>query len=81
MQGNFAVDANGKFVDPSSEQAVRWDLSGAIIRVHQSTGISILKIYDMLRGEAKQKLINWNDVPERKHADVLALLDSTIAKL
>ncbi len=81
-QGEAAMDSAGISVDPLSSDAVCWCLLGGLSKVTENYP----DIYDdtiMLLGREMSLstgLVAWNDDQERKHEDVLYLLDMVIEK-
>lgn len=70
----YALDANGDHVACDYEGAVRWCAVGAIGYVGQ-------ELIDTAFREFLPEgwiLENWNDAPERTHAEVLAAFDRAI---
>ena len=95
MGGGYATDKSGNTVPPHSSAACRWCLTGAIYRHAMPSPSFDFSLVDavvdrLLLGIDIQPdparpgymfcaLIRWNDVSERTHAEVLALLDRAIA--
>lgn len=75
-QGAFARDADGTVTAPLSDDAVSFDLKGALIRAAgPGYGSAWAAIERFLRADA----LHWNDDPTRTHADVLAALRGAAA--
>lgn len=75
-QGKFARAKNGACIGPQTAGAVRWCSIGAIISVGD------LPSYDLLLaaiGGEWNTVAEWNDAPNRTHAEVLAAFDRAIA--
>ena len=90
-QNADALDAGGRPVPPDSPAARRWSLLGAIVagaggaerlrsdrRTLADVGKASLAI-GLAVGE--ESLRDWNDAPEREHAEVVAAFDEAIALL
>lgn len=81
-QGVAAKSANGTPVMPSAECATSFCMYGALIRkaVEYSAHLPLLVI--ALRTALHGSFISeYNDAPHRKHEDVLAMMDLTVARL
>ncbi len=79
-QGEYARNKRGGCVDENSPSAACWCIVGAIGSVsmeqqHAAWGPLIAAI----GGPANLHIPNWNDAPERTHAEVLAAFDRAIA--
>ena len=78
-QGALARDATGVPVEPTSQYATCWCLTGAL-RVSAQTPEEELDAIVQLEGRVPQLgLESHNDHPGTRHADVLGLLDEAIA--
>lgn len=83
-RGLSASDANGRFVMPTSKDAVGWCLSGAL-RAVTSQGINVLRsqanqaLADVLP-EAYTGPIDFNDHPDTTHPMVVDALTRAIAE-
>lgn len=73
-QGYYARNARGQNVQVTSKNAVCWCLVGAVERV----GGGDLEI-EMLALAIDDSPPDWQDEPCRTHAEVLDVLDKTIA--
>ena len=81
-QGFSAVSANGAHVMPSAECAVRFCMYGAVCRAAAGHSISRELLATELRTTLHGPCIaEYNDAPHRKHEDVLAMMDLTVARL
>lgn len=74
-KGAHARNADGRVVRRSSPVATCWCLAGAALNV--GGGIESASRLRMLLG-LEPGLPDWNDAPERTHAEVLARLDAAI---
>ena len=81
-KGVSAKDKAGFFIDRKSEAAHSFCVVGAIGRSNIDYDSFDLAC-DHLRSVQPMvsSLANWNDAPERTHAEVLARFDEAIAKL
>lgn len=80
---------NGAWCDSSSRDAVQWCLLGAAVRcAHMVVGVydEIVESLSLtINPQAQQpyysggRIVNWNDAPERRHEEVLALIDLAIS--
>lgn len=82
-QGSMAKGADGNdtcVFGPSSISACKWCLLGAIARCYHTRpaicGQVIKKVHEALvhKGLENGSIVSWNDMPERTHAEVLALV-------
>lgn len=79
-QGDLALDADGNSVSPDDDRACSWCLLGATEHVAINYHLSLSA--DIALGATLGADVDeWNDAPERKHAEVLDLIDRTIARL
>jgi len=78
-----ARTATGDKVDPENPAACCWCISGAVSRVAtgEENSTRFYTIRNAIRRQIKgERLVAlWNDDRHRTHADVIALLDKTIA--
>ncbi len=77
-----AVDG-GRRTGPAAENATCWCLAGGIARVttqpHGTGGSTLFLVCNtILRNMLNEDPIMWNDRAERKHSEVLDLLDKAI---
>ncbi len=85
IKDEFALDSDGDVVDEISENAVCFCSYGAFNRVllmynvHTYDAKNVLT--DIIKTQGYNSIVQWNDAPERTHADVLATFDMAIAKL
>lgn len=83
IQGNYAQGPHGP-VGLYARGTCQWCLMGALIACSTPED-AYSAAYFMLSVDSRlppwQQLITWNDAPERTHADVLDLLDRTIARI
>ena len=70
VQGVAAVDADGNPADPSSDEAVKWDLYFACLAVKAD----VRDIFTPKDGGIFNTVTSWNDDPARTIADVRKLL-------
>jgi hypothetical protein len=83
-KGAFARDSDGRAVCYDSVSACCWCLEGAVayaegvgVRTHTNSAL-----YELSRDlPARESIYTFNDQSSRTHAEVLALLDTTIARL
>ena len=84
-QNAWARNAKGQEAYPFDEEAVAFCLDGAIVRAsgedHSTKTWNALMEVSQYTGPGIVSATNWNDEPERVHADVLAVLDRAIAEL
>lgn len=83
IKGVNATNKLGKGCTSSSEDAVCWCMDGALMRSAQSAhlyepGSAYWDAFYALNKLANGDFIAWNDKPERKHAEVLAVFDKAI---
>lgn len=77
-QGARARDTGGKTVDPLGEEAVAWDLCGALIRcgdVDRAAIRAVNYIYPM------QPLAGWNDAYGRTQVEAVERLREAAARI
>lgn len=86
-KGYFAYTAAGKGVNETDPHAVCWCLSGARAKVALSLALPRYTGADELHSEVERitrgrqvHATTFNDYPRRTHAQVLRLLDRTIAR-
>ena len=73
----FARDATGKVCEFLSPKAVCWCLEGALYNAcltHEQFWTVYTLLVDLIT-PPELALSDWQDKPERTHADILALLD------
>lgn len=77
VKEHFAVKADGQDTHYADADAVRFCVAGALRRVEDQHGLA----YEILRQAARcfGSICEWNDAPERTHAEVLAAFDKAIA--
>ena len=81
MQHHNAVDEFGDSVHPADPTAACWCLEGAIYSHRDANRVRALGIVlDVLEEDGELEAFEWNDDPDRTHAEVLDLLDRSIAK-
>ena len=80
-QGAAALDAAGAPVEPDSPLATRWSATGALSRawrasgIPDETGLAALQFANLALSAAVHGVPKvWNDMPERRHRDVLEAL-------
>lgn len=79
-QGASARDGYGNNVDPDAPTATCWCLFGAIISTNKVLYTNVYKVYDQMSAvEGCEVGPQWNDVTGRTQAEVVAMLDRTIA--
>jgi hypothetical protein len=85
-QLHYALNDQGTSTDPLDPRAQRFCLLGAIERAAHHLGFPywtrrepdlLAPLYELVQGP----ITEFNDAPERKHKDILDLLDQTIKKL
>lgn len=78
----YAIDEAGERTRPNSQHAVAWCILGAVTKATQwhrhDAACEALRETLPLDGD---NLATFNDHPDTTHADVLRLLDDTIARL
>lgn len=85
-----ARDAAGKSVMPHYDQAVQWCLSGAVRALQNSDQLKTDTYAELRAGSALEHAIAvftpeptpppvYNDAPQRRHSDIIAVLDYAIA--
>ena len=77
-QGAFAVDDQGCAVAIESGYVVATDLAGAAM-LHARYG-GPERLAEALRFKDALAMRNWNDAPDRTHADIIARLDEAIER-
>lgn len=93
-RGTAARNRHGYSVDVTEDCATRWCLIGAITKVcashnngHKAYLAKRAAVYRVMEASLRSlnhkeiTLIDFNDVEETTHADILKLLDSTITTL
>lgn len=91
-QFDMGQDANGNYVMPFNPRACRWCLLGAATVATGTCSRHYLAVLAILHDalpaadravsdDPEQSLPFWNDSRDRKHADVLALIDAAIARV
>lgn len=79
-KGAFARDAVGGECMSSEPDAVCWCSDGAIGAVIATTDVHDFCAFEALsRAIGNLHVAEWNDAPERTHAEVLAAFDAAIA--
>ncbi len=73
-----ARNPEGRLVGVTSTQACAWDVYGAVYR-QTPTGHVATAVIDLLDELTGGDVIRWNDDPERRHADVVELLNRAAA--
>ena len=71
-KGAYAVDKYGYHCDVKSEQAIRWCLVGAMMRISPHRHGELRGIISYCLGG--DSVMDWNDSPKRTFADVKALI-------
>lgn len=81
-QGHFAFDADGHEVHWRSNDACRFCLDGALMRVRGDGATYALRgwVAVALGLDAELDAIEWNDAPERTQAEVVAALREAAAR-
>ncbi len=81
-----AEDELGRVVDPTSEDAVRWSPTGALLAVwrrsavDEELGLRALQMANLALAAAVNEIPTaWNDAPGRRHHDVLEALLSAVS--
>lgn len=78
-QGSLSETASGELCDEKAAAAACFCLDGALMR---ASGVKMVwDAYTALGFDSMTELWDWNDAPERTHAEVLARLDEAIEKL
>lgn len=67
----WAKNSIGNTVDPESVRACKWCAQGAIRRVYKSDSEILSAEAKLLRFLRRRWITNWNDAPERTHAQVI----------
>lgn len=85
-QNADARAADGSAVDPWDKAAVSWSLLGALVASYEglvtledeTVALSTLAVACLLLADVidSDSLAEWNDLPERTHAHVLAAIDT-----
>lgn len=81
-QGPFAVDAQGRSVDPSDSKACRFCAMGAMIRAGNSLDATehvVGEAYDKLHAAAGRHFVYFNETPGRTKREVVAMFGRAIA--
>jgi hypothetical protein len=73
----LAFSADGKSVNPSSDEAVCWCVSGALFHTNGEGPTNSL--WDFVELAIGGNIASWNDDPNRTHSEVLSALDCAIA--
>ncbi len=71
VKGSNARDKNNNSVHPTSDEACKWCLFGAIIRCYIATSEILERIGDKIE---ENSVTIWNDDPQRTFEDVEALI-------
>ena len=79
-QGAVARDANGRTVLPSSPDARRWSMLGALLASRDGQPVSDLvgAVSLLHRSTGESALEIWNDRPGRTHKDVVAAFERAL---
>jgi len=85
-KGYYAYDSHNEKASMYENDAVRWCVRGAMMRVTGGGDNEIYNAQALLArvispGNEHGNIANWNDAPERTHAAVLSALDKAIAEL
>lgn len=82
-QGRAARDASLQSVAPESPDAVCWCALGAVQAISPGSGEATrlrTRAYWLLGGViGSRALVNWNDAPERTHAEVIQAFEKAAA--
>jgi len=79
-QGAFARTADGVRCPAYDTTATCWCIGGAVLAVAAFSDKRADALFALHQAAGKHQHIGvWNDVPARTHAEVLAILDCTIA--
>jgi len=77
-QGYYSLDIEGRGVHEKSPQAVSWCLTGAFMAADYDTD----KAFALLTKEISSPAFeDWNDMPERTQAEVVALAERVERRL
>lgn len=81
-------DADGDCVDPRDDTALRWCVLGALRKVHRAPLCDDVskRALAALRGvidvaDGANGIARWNDAEDTTHAELLRVLDASIARL
>jgi hypothetical protein len=74
-QGAIARDAAGKSSETWNPRAVAWCVLGAVRKVYPQGLAEFQRLAKTLAARGFDSVSEWNDAPERTHAEVLALLE------
>jgi hypothetical protein len=90
-QNADARAADGRALDPWDNDAVSWSLLGALVASYErfltldeeTVALSALSIACLLLAEVidSDSLADWNDLPERTQAHVLAAIDAAARRV
>jgi hypothetical protein len=75
-QGAYQRDAKGRMCKP--ENAVCWCSEAAILRSGRGFPAPTWAAADILQSVVGGLIFDWNDAPDRTHAEVLAAFDRAI---
>lgn len=85
-----AIDTEGRNVSVFDKYACRWCLAGAAMRVFatrqrpQEVGEALTVLESVITTKKPlhlRNIVEWNDVPKRTKAQVIALVDQVITRL
>ena len=80
-KGHLAHDAAGRSVDEQSDKAVCFCIVGAVYKACQNDWKRVEPTVNFIANtEGVVSVPDWQDHPDRTHAEVLDLLDRCIAK-
>lgn len=77
-QGPAAKDKDGNKVDPLDDKAISWCLLGACCKCYTNPTSYFDKVdiihKELLNIGVPPRIVEWNDSPQRKHSELLELL-------
>jgi len=79
-QGDEARTETDEVVTPDNSLAVKFCMLGSTFKIADSdAGRSARRFLYRTMGDSEVDLVDWNDAPERTHAEVMAKFDEAIA--
>jgi hypothetical protein len=72
-QGYLAIDKDGAYVKPDSPQAVKWCLLGVFYKERADLKANAA-IKERIRAAVGDKLMEWNDDPDRTFEEVRSIV-------
>jgi len=81
-KGMAAKDFNGSPADPCGGDAISWCLVGACDEIGDlSSYRDAAYLLGFVGTSGHLDMVDWNDAPDRTHADVLARIDEALERL